>query len=326
MKGLKLLSLTTSMVFLASGMMAESANAAPSISYNWQNLNFSANWCVKRATVSMQAAGFVAESRRGLVVGHNGGYKGTIICAAAKKTTLFVVSGADFKTAKGLTTQLKNNFNSLKSIATMRSTATTSESAPSIAYNWQGSKSSCVNHARNSMANAGFSTSAGKSMVVGSSRNAEYKSVVICLPSKNMTVFLVSGADFSRAKEFVDQIKTKFKTGATYKISSYQETSDKSSEDIKLPVTSTTSTAAPAISYNWKNIKRNTSACLSQAAVSMKAAGFTATTRKGLVVGNNGNYKGTVVCMTTKGVALFIVSGTDFSTAKGLSDQLKRHF
>jgi CheY-specific phosphatase CheX len=322
MKGLRLLSLTASVALLASSMMAESANAAPSISYNWQNLNFSTNWCVKRATVSMQAAGFSAESRRGLVVGSNGGYKGSIICATAKKTTLFVVSGADFNTAKGLTTQLKNNFNSLKSIATTLKTA--GGNAPSIAYNWQGRKSSCINHGQNAMANAGFSTSKGRTMVVGSSSDAGYKGVVICL--KGMTVFLVSGADFSRAKGFVEQIKTKFNTGATYKISSFQATNDKPSENLKAATPTASAAGAPAISYNWQNIKRNTSQCLSRATASMKAASFAATSRKGLVVGNNGNYKGTIVCMANKGVALFIVSGTDFGTAKGLSDKLKSHF
>jgi hypothetical protein len=64
-----------------------------------------------------------------------------------------------------------------------------------------------------------------------------------------------------------------------------------------------------------------------QAKNAMDLTEFDYVARKTLVVGsNNDEYKGTVVCLTTKKMVLFVVSGEEFSTAQKLTAKLKKNF
>lgn len=85
---------------------------------------------------------------------------------------------------------------------------------------------------------------------------------------------------------------------------------------------------APYISYNWQNITSNKTSCLDDAKASMEETGFSVLTRqsKSLVVGTSEEYKGTIVCLPSRKMAFFVVSGADFNEAKRLTDKLKSNF
>ena len=55
------------------------------------------------------------------------------------------------------------------------------------------------------MRTAGFSVFAGKSLVVGKNKDG-YKGLIVCIPTENMALSLVSGADFKQAKKLVAKL------------------------------------------------------------------------------------------------------------------------
>ncbi|MDM8559805.1 hypothetical protein [Candidatus Parabeggiatoa sp. HSG14] len=319
MKYLQIFTLASSVALIATSGVVQAK--VPSIAYNSQNITLNNAQCLNQAKSAMKKAGFSVLTRKSLVVGsHKDEYKATIVCEIAKKMAFFVVSGTDFSKAQKLNNALKKNFSTAKSssnsakeegnVLTTSSRRSQASKTPSISYNWQASSSQCLNNAKASMKAGGFSVTTGKSFVVGANKEG-YKGLILCISSKRMALFSVSGADFAKAGKLTATLKKNFNT--TKKGS----TSTSNSSAI----------TAPSLSYNWQNIKPSMTQCLNSAKASMKKTGFSVKTTKSLVVGaSKTDYKGVTLCIPSKRIAIFLASGADFSKAQKLAATLKKNF
>jgi hypothetical protein len=320
---------------------AQEESGTPVIAFNWLNFTSETAQCLEQAEAAMAASEFSGLTRttKAFVVGaHDKGYKGMILCIPSRGLVLFTVSGDNFPQASQLTQQLKNNFN-----AELDATPTTyrignAPEAPYMAYNWQHILPNCVTRAAEAMADLGFSVDKKRSLVIGS-HDSGYKGVVICLANNNLAYFSVSGANFSDAQKLTTGIKARFngeeideeEIGNMLTISSNQankdDADDEDEETDDDTDVETEEKSAPSISYHWQETGANTSQCLKEAENAMTENGFAAETKSSLVVGaNEEGYKGVVVCIPAKKMAVFIVGGEEFGTAAKLSNKLKADF
>lgn len=67
--------------------------------------------CLKRAKKALTRSGVrVIRGGRTFVVGSNGRYKGTVICASRKREAIIIVSGGSHAKTAALRTKIKKNF------------------------------------------------------------------------------------------------------------------------------------------------------------------------------------------------------------------------
>lgn len=320
---------------ISSIAYAQEEADTPVIAFSWLDFSSETAECLTQAEAAMAATDFSGLTRtaKAFVVGaHDEGYKGMVLCIPSRGMVLFTVSGGDFPQASQLTQQLKDNFN-----AELEATTPTvynignAPEAPYMAYNWQRILPDCVSRAAEAMENTGFSVDQKKSLVVGRHDNG-YKGVVICRPGNDLVYFSVSGANFSDAQKLTAGIKAGFngeeiddeEAGNMLAVTSAQ--ADEQADEDEIDVEEEEK-PAPSISYHWQETGANTSQCLKEAESAMTENGFAAETKKSLVVGaNEEGYKGVVVCIPNKKMAVFIVGGDEFGTAAKLSSQLKTDF
>jgi hypothetical protein len=74
--------------------------------------------------------------------------------------------------------------------------------------------------------------------------------------------------------------------------------------------------AQPALSSNWWNSNLSFNRCMDATSSALKELGFTHDRFTTAVGGNYGDYATQVICATTKGVIIVIVSGPDGATVK----------
>lgn len=205
------------------------APQAPYMAYNWQNILPN---CTTRATDAMENLGFSVSQKKSFVIGsHDDGYKAIVVCLPKKKLTYFTVSGDNFDDAQQLTASIKVRFNGQKSDDQPSENALTITSleedeieeeeeenieeaiaAPSISYQWQetgANTKQCLKEAKNTMIENGFTADMKRTLVVGANEQG-YKGVVICIPAKKMTLFIVGGEEFNTAAKLSSQLKTDF--------------------------------------------------------------------------------------------------------------------
>jgi hypothetical protein len=324
---------------------AQEESGTPVIAFNWLNFTSETAQCLVQAEAAMAASEFSGLTRttKAFVVGaHNKGYKGMILCIPSRGLVFFTVSGDNFPQASQLTQQLKNNFNAeLDATTPTTYRIGNAPEAPYMAYNWQHILPNCVTRAAEAMTDLGFSVNKKKSLVIGN-HDSRYKGVVICLANNNLAYFSVSGANFSDAQKLTTGIKARFngekieeeEVGNMLTISSSRANKDNADnaddEDEETDDDADVETekkSAPSISYHWQETGANTTQCLKEAESTMTENGFAAETKRSLVVGaNQEGYKGVVVCIPAKKMAVFIVGGDQFSTAAKLSNKLKADF
>jgi hypothetical protein len=86
--------------------------------------------------------------------------------------------------------------------------------------------------------------------------------------------------------------------------------------------------AAPSISISSVETKLSQAECLQKGDQAMRAIGFTQNkeTVGASVFGEQGNYLGTVRCMTANGVVIFVVAGPDVDRCKSSGNVLRQRF
>lgn len=203
------------------------------------------------------------------------------------------------------------------------------------AENLSFSDSSCISKVQKVLKNDGFDKILTQGTTVFAayrdSSNYEYKAAIKCVASSGVIIITVVADSLrnikAKAQSLRAAIQRNFTTGSLQN-NSIRDDSDETLADDDKESLSVGELAVFKIASSWQSTKLSTEQCMTRAEIAIRNSGFSEnlSLTKNIATGSNGQFTGSVKCLSQEGVILFTVTGTQLELADRLLKTLESNF
>jgi len=203
------------------------------------------------------------------------------------------------------------------------------------AENLSFSDSTCITKAQKALQADGFDKIATKgSTVFAAYRDAktyEYKAAIKCVADSGVIIVTVVADSLRNIKAKAQSLRATVQSNFSSKAFQSQS-SDNTDENSVMcddePSFPAETLAIPGVANSWQQTKLSSEQCVKRAEVAIRNTGFSENVNFGgsAVTGSNGQYTGSIKCLTKDGVILFTVAGTPAELTERLLKTLENNF
>lgn len=208
--------------------------------------------------------------------------------------------------------------------------------AVDAAENLSFSNSTCISKAQKALEDDGFKKIDTQGTTVFAayrdSSAYEYKAAIKCVSDSGVIIVTVVADSLRNIKAKAQGLRAAIQrnfSSQSFRNNSVNDDSDETSaRDDKASSLSTDGLAIFKIASSWQSTKLSTEQCMTRAEIAIRNSGFSEnlSLTKNIATGTNGQFTGSVKCLSQEGVILFTVTGTQIDLAERLLKTLEGNF